>query len=195
MNIQLYFLRVRNIWKQVFEFLERRWKRNLLWTTLLIIFFGLGMWAQSAWASERPSGRVPVRETERVLSFTSRLQRDRSDWVSVTTTSTTTTTTLPKKVVVIASPSKATVPSVTVPSGDVWAKLRNCEAGGNYATNTGNGYYGAYQFSIGTWNSMGTAYARADLAPPEVQDDAARRLQARSGWGQWPACSRGLGLR
>lgn len=78
---------------------------------------------------------------------------------------------------------------------DVWEALRNCEAGGNYATNTGNGYYGAYQFSAATWRSMGTAYDFAHEAPPEVQDDAARRLQARSGWGQWPACSKKLGLR
>ncbi len=93
--------------------------------------------------------------------------------------------------------SGAVVPAVEVSNNadnaDVWARLRNCESHGNYATNTGNGYYGAYQFSAGTWNSMNTGYERADLAPPEVQDDAARRLQARSGWGQWPVCSRNAG--
>ncbi|HEX8762408.1 MAG TPA: ubiquitin-like domain-containing protein [Candidatus Saccharimonadales bacterium] len=56
-------------------------------------------------------------------------------------------------------------------------KLRMCESGGNYQTNTGNGYYGAYQFSQSTWdriarNKMGVPYTRADLAPPEVQDQA-----------------------
>lgn len=80
-------------------------------------------------------------------------------------------------------------------NGGVWAALRRCESGGNYAANTGNGFYGAYQFTISTWDSMGTGYARADLAPPSVQDDAARRLQARAGWGQWPHCSSQLGLR
>lgn len=49
-------------------------------------------------------------------------------------------------------------------------KLRTCESGGNYTINTGNGYYGAYQFSAATWNHWNTGYARADLAPPEVQD-------------------------
>ncbi len=78
---------------------------------------------------------------------------------------------------------------------DIWAALRNCEAGGVYTRNSGNGYYGAYQFSAATWRSMGTGYEYAHLAPPEVQDDAARRLQARSGWGQWPACSRKIGVR
>lgn len=51
-------------------------------------------------------------------------------------------------------------------------KLRMCETHGNYKTNTGNGYYGAYQFSAPTWNSLNTGYARADLAPSSVQDAA-----------------------
>lgn len=60
----------------------------------------------------------------------------------------------------------------------VWlTKLRTCESGGNYQTNTGNGYYGAYQFSQSTWDRvarqrLGIPYTRADLAPPEVQDQA-----------------------
>lgn len=94
-----------------------------------------------------------------------------------------------------ASRSASSPRVVRVAGGDVWARLRQCESGGNYAANTGNGYYGAYQFSAATWRSMGTGYAYAHLAPPAVQDDAARHLQARSGWGQWPACSRRLGLR
>jgi hypothetical protein len=75
-----------------------------------------------------------------------------------------------------------------------FARLRQCESNGNYATNTGNGYYGAYQFSADTWHALGYDGLPSD-APPEVQDEAAHRLQARSGWGQWPACSRRLGLR
>lgn len=71
--------------------------------------------------------------------------------------------------------------------------LRQCEAGGNYARNSGNGYYGAYQYNLGTWaNYMG--YARPDLAPPEVQDAKVRETQARRGWSPWPACARKLGL-
>jgi resuscitation-promoting factor RpfB len=76
---------------------------------------------------------------------------------------------------------------------DVWARLRRCESGGNYATNTGNGYYGAYQFDIGTWGNYG-GYARADLAPPAVQDQKARLTQAARGWYPWPDCARRLGL-
>ena len=79
-------------------------------------------------------------------------------------------------------------------TGDVWYLLRMCESGNTYNRNSGNHYYGAYQYDIGTWgNYMG--YARADLAPPEVQDAKARETQAARGWSPWPACSRKLGLR
>jgi len=81
-----------------------------------------------------------------------------------------------------------------IPTGDVWARLRACESGGNYRINTGNGFYGAYQFAAGTWHGLGYS-GLPHQAPPEVQDAAAQRLQARSGWGQWPSCSRRLGLR
>lgn len=74
-----------------------------------------------------------------------------------------------------------------------FALLRQCEAGGNYATNTGNGYYGAYQYNIGTWANY-QGFARPDLAPPAVQDAKARETQARRGWSPWPGCARKLGL-
>lgn len=79
-----------------------------------------------------------------------------------------------------------------------WACIADAESGGNPATNTGNGYYGEFQFSQSTWNSlmgqMGLDYARADLAPSSVQYQAAQRLQAESGWSQWPETSRACGL-
>jgi peptidoglycan hydrolase CwlO-like protein len=78
-------------------------------------------------------------------------------------------------------------------AGGVWAALRQCESGGNYAENSGNGYYGAYQFSQQTWTYLGYP-GRPDLAPPAMQDAAAQKLQAQSGWGQWPACAAALGL-
>lgn len=76
----------------------------------------------------------------------------------------------------------------------VWARLRACESGGRYHINTGNGFYGAYQFVPSTWRGLGYP-GLPHLAPPHVQDEAAQKLQARSGWGQWPACTRRLGLR
>lgn len=69
--------------------------------------------------------------------------------------------------------------------------LGSCEAGMNPARNSGNGYYGAFQFSYGTWKSMGTGYERADLAPIDVQKAAVQRLVARSSvFSQFPGCSR-----
>ena len=83
------------------------------------------------------------------------------------------------------------------PSGSVWDRLAQCESGGNWSINTGNGYYGGVQFSAPTWNAMGgQKYApTADKATRAQQIDIASKLQAQSGWGQWPACSASLGLR
>lgn len=84
-------------------------------------------------------------------------------------------------------------------SGDFGAalgKLRSCE--GAYTSNTGNGYYGAYQFNISTWKSNAPAGYKDTLpssAPPSVQDEAAANLYRARGWQPWPACSRKLGLQ
>jgi hypothetical protein len=85
-------------------------------------------------------------------------------------------------------------PAPAVPAGDVWARLRRCESGGRYDRNSGNGFYGAYQFLPSTWRGLGLP-GMPHTAAPEVQDAAARKLQARSGWGQWPVCSRRIGAR
>lgn len=100
-----------------------------------------------------------------------------------------------QRVVPAPTPTPAPVTAAARPGDDVvWQRLRNCEAGGRYDRNSGNGYYGAYQMSAGTWRSLGYG-GLPHQAPPEVQDEAARKLQARSGWGQWPACSRRVGAR
>ena len=65
-------------------------------------------------------------------------------------------------------------------SGDPWAAVRQCESGGNYSTNTGNGFYGAYQFTLQTWQGLGLRGLPSNAAPA-VQDQAARRLAAQSG--------------
>jgi resuscitation-promoting factor RpfA len=90
--------------------------------------------------------------------------------------------------------ARASRSAVRVLTGDVWAKLRACESGGRYNVNTGNGFYGAYQFHPRTWRGLGYP-GLPHQAPPEMQDEAARKLQARSGWGQWPVCSRRIGAR
>jgi hypothetical protein len=78
-------------------------------------------------------------------------------------------------------------------AGGAWAALRDCESGGDYGINTGNGYYGAYQFALSTWEGLGYG-GYPHEASPAVQDQAAAELQALYGWRQWPACSWYLGL-
>ena len=80
-------------------------------------------------------------------------------------------------------------------SGDdasIWAAIAQCESGGNPTTNTGNGYYGMYQFSLPTWQSVGGTGLPSD-ASAEEQTMRARMLQQRAGWGQW-GCAYKLGL-
>jgi hypothetical protein len=77
-------------------------------------------------------------------------------------------------------------------SADIYSNIRQCESGGNYGTNTGNGYYGAYQFSQQTWNGLGFAGVPSD-ASPATQDAAAAKLAASAGFGQWPVCGAGGG--
>ncbi|MGI8491657.1 MAG: transglycosylase family protein [Acidimicrobiales bacterium] len=78
-------------------------------------------------------------------------------------------------------------------AGGVWLRLRGCESGNTYQADTGNGFYGVYQFSPQTWANLGLP-GRPDQEPPAMQDAAAQELQQQSGWGQWPACSAALGL-
>ncbi len=81
-------------------------------------------------------------------------------------------------------------------SGTTWDALAQCESGGDWSINTGNGYYGGVQFSQSTWNGFGgQQYApRADLASREQQIATAEKTLAQQGWGAWPACSAKLGL-
>jgi pyruvate/2-oxoglutarate dehydrogenase complex dihydrolipoamide acyltransferase (E2) component len=92
-----------------------------------------------------------------------------------------------------AAAAQAAQNNSSSPSGGVWAELRDCESGGDYAEDSGNGYYGAYQFALSTWYGLGLSGLPSN-ASPAVQDQAAEELQARSGWDQWPACSAELGL-
>ncbi|MET9087732.1 transglycosylase family protein [Streptomyces sp. NPDC004237] len=73
----------------------------------------------------------------------------------------------------------------------VWDRIAQCESGGNWHINTGNGYYGGLQFSASTWRAYGgTAYAStADQASREAQIAVATKVQHAQGWGAWPVCS------
>jgi uncharacterized protein YabE (DUF348 family) len=77
--------------------------------------------------------------------------------------------------------------------GTVWDELAECESGGNWATNTGNGYYGGLQFSLDTWQAYGGSGLPSD-ASRETQIAIAEKIQAAQGWGAWPSCAAELGL-
>jgi hypothetical protein len=99
---------------------------------------------------------------------------------------------------VLAAPAAAAEPEAAVepgwgPSAEAWAALRECESGNDYGINTGNGYYGAYQFSPVTWWWLGYE-GYPHQAPPWVQDQAALELWGIYGWSPWPGCSRALGF-
>jgi resuscitation-promoting factor RpfB len=88
------------------------------------------------------------------------------------------------------APTPAPAPNYAT-GGTVWDAIAQCESGGNWAINTGNGYYGGLQFTSGTWLGYGGgAYApTANLASREQQIAVAERVQAAQGWGAWPVCS------
>ncbi|MFF0542409.1 transglycosylase family protein [Nocardia thailandica] len=77
-----------------------------------------------------------------------------------------------------------------------WDRLAQCEAGGNWGINTGNGFQGGLQFSPSTWNAHGGGQyaASANQATREQQIAVAEKVLASQGWGAWPSCSAKLGL-
>ncbi len=78
--------------------------------------------------------------------------------------------------------------------GTVWDALAQCESGGNWAINTGNGYYGGLQFNLGTWQAYGGSGLPSNNSR-EAQIAVAERLRAATGgYGSWPGCAAKLGL-
>ncbi|MEU8464453.1 transglycosylase family protein [Streptomyces sp. NPDC029003] len=77
-----------------------------------------------------------------------------------------------------------------------WDCVADCESGGRWAVNTGNGFYGGLQFRQPTWEEYGgLAYAvRADLASRDQQIRVAQELLAAQGWEAWPVCAKRYGL-
>ena len=128
----------------------------------------------------------------------------------------TTTTTVPPTTTTTAPPPPPPPPPTTAPpppapapavapvaSGTgyndpnnpaAWDRLAQCESGGNWAANTGNGYYGGIQFSMGSWQGVGGT-GRPDQASRETQIAMGQRLWNQGGWAHWPACTSQLGYR
>lgn len=98
--------------------------------------------------------------------------------------------------VAVAAGSAILAPTASAAPDSDWDRLAQCESGGNWHINTGNGYYGGLQFSAGTWNGFGgQEFAGfAHEASREQQIAVAERVLAAQGWGAWPSCSQKLGL-
>ena len=93
------------------------------------------------------------------------------------------------------APAPAPAPAANYASGStVWDELAQCESGGNWAANTGNGYYGGLQFTLSTWQAYGGS-GYPNQASRETQIAIATKVRdANGGYGSWPACSQQLGL-
>lgn len=87
-----------------------------------------------------------------------------------------------------------TVPPPQPQHYETWLRLAECESGGDWGTNTGNGYYGGLQFALTSWRAVGGAGYPHQASMLEQMARAERLLDAQ-GWGAWPACARKLGLR
>lgn len=126
-----------------------------------------------------------------------------------TTTTTAPPTTVPPTTEPPTTEPPTTSPPMTAPSvgalpgsgqlGDPnldasWDHLAQCESGGNWSINTGNGYYGGIQFALGTWRGLGGTGLPSDHSR-EVQIAMGKKLWQSSGWGAWPACTAKFGWR
>lgn len=173
--------------------MNEKTKLHILLLTVLLVAIAAMVWL---WSLPNPE---PVHEAN-AAQFSSAIQAA----IPTTTAAPTTTTT--------AAPPTTTTdkPRITTPAtvragrsaggrSDVWTALASCESGdgrGSYdptARSASGRYTGAFQFSDATWQSLGESGSAASH-PYSVQLAAAKRLQARDGWGQWPRCSRKLGL-
>ncbi|GAA4708663.1 resuscitation-promoting factor protein RpfA [Pseudonocardia yuanmonensis] len=96
---------------------------------------------------------------------------------------------------VAGAPLVVLAPSANAATDATWDRVAQCESGGNWSINTGNGYSGGLQFAAQTWRGFGgTAYAPAAHQATRAQQIAvAEKVLAKQGWGAWPVCSRKAG--
>lgn len=98
---------------------------------------------------------------------------------------------------VAGAPLVLAVPAANAAPDTAWDRLAECESGGDWAIDTGNGYHGGVQFSPSTWRAFGGGEfaAQANQATREQQIVVAERTLAEQGWNAWPSCSRSTGVR
>ena len=95
------------------------------------------------------------------------------------------------------APFLITAPAANAASDSTWDRLAQCESGGRWDINTGNGFHGGLQFTPRTWSGFGgREFAPvAYQASREEQIVVAERVLAKQGWNAWPVCSRKVGAR
>lgn len=140
-------------------------------------------------ADEKPEAYSNTAYSEKAFD------REVSTTVSIFELVTVPTTPTTKKKVTTTKPKipGGKVSSNKVTTGDIWWRLALCESSGQNK-NTGNGYYGYFQFYPPTWRSVGGT-GLPHQHGYEEQKYRAQILQKRSGWGQWPVCSYKIGVR
>ena len=94
---------------------------------------------------------------------------------------------------VIPAAQPAAVAAPSVGDGSVWDRIAACESGGNWAIDTGNGFYGGLQFTLSSWQAVGGS-GYPNQASREEQIARGAMLQARQGWNAWPVCSHRAGV-
>lgn len=156
------------------------------WTIAILVYFLamglLGPRAEAAFILERADGSMPTKGAPALVDVSG-------------------LATVPLEVLRVSRPAPARVVQPTrlpeASSGTVWDRLVQCEAGGNWGTNTGNGYHGGLQFHPNTYSSYRLpGYPQfAWQATRAQQIEVAKRVLAAQGWGAWPACSRKIGVR
>lgn len=123
-----------------------------------------------------------------------RIEAQRAEAAEAARATTTTPASAPSTPQATTPKSPAPAPAQAVSGGSTWDALAQCESGGNWAINTGNGYYGGLQFSAQSWRGVGGT-GLPHQHSRETQIAMGEKLRAVQGWGAWPACSRKLGLR
>ena len=95
-------------------------------------------------------------------------------------------------IVAVGATAALTGTANAAPDG-VWDQLAECESGGDWSTNTGNGYQGGLQFSPSTWSAYGGS-GSAHNASRSEQIAVAEKVLAAQGWNAWPSCSKKVGV-
>lgn len=173
-----------------------------------LTFAGAALIAVLSLAAQSPSPETVETAspptTERRVVAQALPARIRADISVVTTTTTTmsptTTTTRPAPVTTTtAPPAPVTHRQSSGGSGDPyseasWDRLAQCESGGDWSINTGNGYYGGLQFSLASWQGVGgSGYPHEHSRSEQIH--RGQLLWEQGGWAHWPGCTRSFGWR